>query len=55
MNATTGTTVKLIGSAAIADDRFYTVTCLIHDDITGKTFAQVDGGQMIDTEILAAI
>lgn len=55
MNITTGTAVKLIGTAAIADDRTYTVTSIIRDEITGQSFAEMQDGQIINTEIIAAI
>jgi len=55
MNITAGTTVKLTGTAAIADDRTYTVTGIIHDEITGQYFAEMQDGQMVDTAIIAAI
>lgn len=55
MNIATGTTVKLIGTASIADDRTYTVISIIHDEITGQSFAEMQDGQIISTAIIAAI
>lgn len=55
MNITTGTAVKLIGTAAIADDRTHIVALIIHDEITGQSFAEMQDGQIINTAIIAAI